>query len=59
MGVGKAKDENGAVKHIKSLMANLDSKVICTVQNNMAELRRFVNIPDEGIYSMVQNKIMK
>ena len=38
-----------AVQHIKSLMANLDSAVICTVQNNMSELRRYVNVPDEGM----------
>ena len=40
-----------AVQHIKSLMANLDSEVICTVQNNMSELRRYVNVPDEGMSS--------
>ena len=38
-----------AVQHIKSLMANLDSEVICTVQNNMKELRSYVNVPDEGM----------
>ena len=49
VGVGKAKDVKQAVQHIKSLMANLDSAVICTVQNNMSELRRYVNVPDEGM----------
>lgn len=47
VGVGKAKNEDQAVKHIQSLMSNLDAEVICTVQNNMSELRRYVNIPDE------------
>ena len=41
------------MQHIKSLMANLDSEIICTVQNNMSELRKFVNVPDEGEFSDV------
>ena len=40
------------MQHIKSLMANLDSEIICTVKNNMSELRKFVNVPDEGEFTL-------
>lgn len=48
MGVGKAKNEDKAVEHIKHLMANLDAQVISTVQKNMGELRQHVSLPEEG-----------
>ena len=48
VGVGKARNQEKAVEHIKSLMANLDSQEISTVNNNMTELRQFVSMPEEG-----------
>jgi hypothetical protein len=51
VGVGKAKNEDKAVEHIKQLMANLDAHVICTVQKNVGELRQHVSLPEEGITS--------
>ena len=57
VGVGKAKNVDQAVQHIKSLMANLDSEMICAVKNNMKELRSYVNVPDEGMVSCYPNEV--
>ena len=46
--MGKARNEEKAVEHIKKLMANLDAEMICTVQDNIQELRSYVALPDEG-----------
>lgn len=48
--MGKARNIDKAMEHIKSLMANLDAHVISTVKRNMAELREFVSMPEEGMY---------
>ncbi|XP_052773643.1 ATP-dependent RNA helicase DHX58-like isoform X1 [Mya arenaria] len=49
VGVGKSRDTEKAVDHIKHLMANLDAEVICTVERNIGELREHVSLPDEEI----------
>ncbi|XP_053391260.1 interferon-induced helicase C domain-containing protein 1-like [Mercenaria mercenaria] len=52
VGVGKARNEEKAMEHIKHLMANLDAQVICTVQRNMGELRQHVSLPEEETHKV-------
>ncbi|WAR21602.1 DDX58-like protein [Mya arenaria] len=52
VGVGKSRDTEKAVDHIKHLMANLDAEVICTVERNIGELREHVSLPDEVVKEM-------
>lgn len=52
VGVGKAKNEEKAVEHIKHLMANLDAQVISTVKNNVSELRQHVSLPEEETFTV-------
>ncbi|KAL4231864.1 Caspase recruitment domain [Mactra antiquata] len=47
VGVGKSRTIDKAVKHIKHLMANLDAHEICTVNDNITELREHVSLPEE------------
>ena len=48
VGVGKANSMKQAVDHVLTLCANLDCQVISTVIDNIAELNRHVNKPEEG-----------
>jgi len=48
VGVGKAKSMEQAVDHVLTLCANLDCQDISTVSDNIGELNRHVNKPNEG-----------
>ena len=48
VGVGKARSMKQAVDHVLTLCANLDCQDISTVTENIAELNRHVNKPNEG-----------
>lgn len=50
VGVGKAKSMKQAVDHVLTLCANLDCRDISTVTENIGELNKHVNKPDEGTF---------
>nr|KAG5687676.1 hypothetical protein BaRGS_027568 [Batillaria attramentaria] len=45
VGVGKAGDQEAAMKHIRKLCAHLDAEYICTVNRNAQQLAIFSNDP--------------
>ncbi|XP_060562666.1 antiviral innate immune response receptor RIG-I-like [Ruditapes philippinarum] len=47
LGVGGNTRHDAAMGHMKSLLANLDAKFLCTVRRNKEELKRFENNPIE------------
>ncbi|KAK3585486.1 hypothetical protein CHS0354_003334 [Potamilus streckersoni] len=47
MGVGKSKSDNDALDYIVSIMANLDTSKLSTVEKNKEELKEFISIPEE------------
>ncbi|KAK3611678.1 hypothetical protein CHS0354_012048 [Potamilus streckersoni] len=47
VGVGKARVIEQAKEHIKKLMANMDAQEISIVQNNLDELKCYVDVPSE------------
>ncbi|XP_053406754.1 ATP-dependent RNA helicase DHX58-like isoform X2 [Mercenaria mercenaria] len=49
LGVGGNTKHDAAMSHMKSLLANLDAKFLCTVRRNKEELRRHENNPVEEI----------
>ena len=50
LGVGGAVFLQKAAEHMQALMANLDARYLCRVQNraNVRELEQYQNTPDEG-----------
>ena len=49
VGVGKARSMKQAVDHVLTLCANLDCQEISTVTDNVDELNKHVNKPDESM----------
>lgn len=47
LGVGVAKNLEGAIEHICTISASLNAQVISTVRKNLEELQEIVNMPQK------------
>lgn len=48
IGVGKSRTDVEAVEYILRVCACLDVRLISRVERNLAELKKHINMPDEG-----------
>ncbi|XP_048727213.2 ATP-dependent RNA helicase DHX58-like isoform X9 [Ostrea edulis] len=56
IGVGKAKNVDQTVEHVKVMMANLDADVLVSVQRNRQELAEKMNTPEQSIVKIQTRK---